>query len=79
VYWAPGALTPEFRDALVRHKLDLLAVLWRLDAMRFHGVYHTRANMRPPIPIARLDARVRVPDHLEHRFRPMLNTVSDGL
>jgi hypothetical protein len=58
VYWAPpGALTPELRDALVRHKLDLLALLWRLDAMRLHGVDRTGANMRPPVPIARLDAR----------------------
>jgi hypothetical protein len=51
VYQAPrGVLTPHLRDALVRHKLDLLAVLWRLDAMRRLGVDLSGANSRPPLP-----------------------------
>jgi len=29
-----GAMTPELRDAVVRQKSDLLAILWRLEAMR---------------------------------------------
>ena len=39
-----GAVTPDFRAELVRHKPTLLAVLWRLDGMRQHP---------EPIPTAR--------------------------
>jgi hypothetical protein len=44
-------------DALVRRKLDLLALLRRLDAMRLQGADRTGANTRPPVPVAPLDAR----------------------
>jgi tubulysin polyketide synthase-like protein len=52
-----GGLTPHLRDALVRHKLDLLAVLWRLDAMRRLGVDLSGDEFEAATPNARLDAR----------------------
>ena len=43
-----GALTPSLRDALLRHKPELLAVLTRLVGMRLHTW---------PVPMARPDAK----------------------
>lgn len=48
-----GALTPELLAALSRHKPVLLQILWRLNAMRAHGVDRTdRRPDRPPLPVA---------------------------
>lgn len=38
-----GALTPELRAAVADRKADLLAVLWRLDAMRRLAIVAPRA------------------------------------
>ncbi len=49
-------LTPEFRAALVALKPDVWAVVWRVDAMRRHGIDPTgnRAHPdRPPVAVAR--------------------------
>jgi hypothetical protein len=52
-YEAPkGTMTPALRTALVRHKPDLLTVLWRLEAMRRFAHEAPR-----PLPCAREDAR----------------------
>jgi hypothetical protein len=44
------ALTPELRDILKARKPDLMAVLWRIDAMRQHGVDLSPGRCRPELP-----------------------------
>jgi hypothetical protein len=49
-------LTPELRAALVALKPDVWAVVWRLEAMRRHGVDLTCKGAcpeRPPVAVAR--------------------------
>lgn len=42
--------TPALREALVTHKPDLLAVLWRLDGMRSHSEPIPTAKSREEAP-----------------------------
>src|SRR5215469_1183548 len=55
-YEAPtGALTAEFRAALMALKPELVSVVWRLEAMHRHGVDLTpdrRYPQRPPVAVA---------------------------
>ncbi|MBI2834445.1 MAG: hypothetical protein HYX76_08465 [Acidobacteria bacterium] len=53
-----GVVTPALRETLRARKRELLPVLWRLDAMRRHGVDLTPRREhpdRPPVAVARLE------------------------